>query len=258
MHGLAPPPWAFATSAALRRASSPKRRFSATTTARKLASLRALFRSLREHGHIAAEPRRPARHAASRLPSAARAQGARGRRACSTASPAGEPRCEAARPGAVRARLRVRSARRGDRLPERRRPRLRRRAAARRGQGLEDPLRARRRGRRGRAGVRRRVVYPASRARPALALTPADGRRRARPTEPALFLSTLRPAAGHERRAPPPARVGRRGRASPAASPHMLCATPSPPTCSTAAPTCAPSRSCSAIRASQQPRSTLG
>src|SRR5919107_1732297 len=74
-----------------------------TTLARKLASLRAFYRALREHGLDAAR---------------------------------------AARPGAVRDRLRQRPAGRGARHARRRVRRLRRRGAARRGQGPEDPDRA--------------------------------------------------------------------------------------------------------------------
>ncbi len=112
-----------ATSAAIWR-SLTERELSATTTARKLAAIRALFRSQREHGHIEqspadllATPRRGSSLAAC-------VEGAGG---CALARLHPRERrgraTGAARPCAVRAGLRVRSARRGDRYARRRRRR---------------------------------------------------------------------------------------------------------------------------------------
>ena len=122
---------------------------------------------------------------------------------------------------------------------------LRRRGGARRGQGRRRPASCPA----GEAALRAVARY-LERARPAL-------RDRAAPRT-ALFLSKsgrrlstsdvrrrLRVWARH-------AAVARRRLT------RTRCATRSRPTCSTAAPTCAPSRSCSATHRSPRPRSTLG
>ena len=194
---------------------------------------------------------------------AARAQRARGGGACSTSIPADGPlelRDRAMFELAYSCGLRA------EELVSLRieRPRPRRRAAARRGQGSQDPLRARRR-----AGAGGRLRLPGARP-PRLAdrsATRSDraGRRtrtaRARADAAgALFLSKTGRRAGHQRRAPAAARLGARAgiESAAAAITRTRCATASPPTCSTAAPICASSRSCSATRASRAPRFTLG
>ena len=226
--------------ATLRRyaATLSDRRAVAATVARKLAALRAFYRALREHGEVAPEPGRP--HPGAEAPAQ------RCRASCApTRSPAlldRIPRLDAARaarPRAVRAGLRVRPARRGARHARRRRGRLRRRGGARRGQGR-----------------RRRAIVPDRRARAAGARPlprarrgPALARRRRRSA--ALFLSKsgrrlstsdvrrrLRVWARHA------AVAGRR-------LTRTRCATRSRPTCSTAAPTCARSRSCSGTHRSR-------
>ncbi len=118
-----------------------------STSARKLAALRALFASQREHGLIAQNPAdlvSTPRRCASPAARAQRARGGAAARRHPGRRPAG-----AARPRDVRAGLLVRAARRGDRHAGHRRRRPRRRAGARRGQGPQDPLRARRRARDG-------------------------------------------------------------------------------------------------------------
>src|ERR1700750_3340273 len=148
------------------------------TMPRKRASLRSLFRSLVEHGRIDANPADlvPAPRLPQTLPrtlkpddvarllnriSASTPLGERDRGAVALARgapPAAQPlprldAAGAARPGAVRAGLRVRPAGRGAGRPRPGLRRLRRRAGARGGQGLQDPVRAHRRA--GAAGARR-------------------------------------------------------------------------------------------------------
>ena len=213
------------------------------TVARKLAALRALFRVLVEHGVAAANP-------ADLLP-----RRRSGRSGCPRAlKPAdvaalldrdpGHDAARAARPRAVRARLRVRPARRGARHPRRRLGRLRRRAAARRGQGRQDAHRAGRRARAARAAratssAARRALRPAT-ARAALFLSKTG--RRLSTSDVRRRLRAWARHAGDRR----------------ARSIRTRCGTRSRPTCSTAAPTCARSRSCSDTHPSRRPRSTLG
>ena len=126
------------------------RELAPSTSARKLAALRALFNSQREHGEVAQNPAElvstPKR--AHNLPRVLKA-----REAAALLDAIGvggspiESPAAAARPRDVRARLRLRAARRGARLARARRRRPRRRAAARRGQGPQDALRPRRRAR---------------------------------------------------------------------------------------------------------------
>ncbi len=196
-----------------------------------------LLRPPRRHGR-GPEPGRaaPSPKRESRLP---RVLGARRSGRCSSGFPAA-PRWTA-RPGDARARLLVRAALRGDR-PRRRRRRLRESTARDRqgGQDAHGPGRG--------AGPARRALRRA--ARPALEVG-EQGR------DAALFLSRrgrrLSPSDVRRRLALWVARPP-----SPAASRRMRCATPSRPTCSRAARTCARSRSCSATRASRRPRSTPG
>ena len=82
--------------------------------------LRAFFRSLREHGVVRAEPGRPADLAPSARSGCP--QALKPEEVARAARPhPGHDAAGAARPRAVRARLRVRAARRGARLPRRRR-----------------------------------------------------------------------------------------------------------------------------------------
>ena len=114
----------------------------AATIARKLAALRAFYRTLREHGQVTQNPVDliPSPKRPRTLPTRAATRRARG-----AAGPdPGLHAARAARPGAARGRLRLRAARRGARQPRRRLGRLRRRGAARGGQGLQDADRARR------------------------------------------------------------------------------------------------------------------
>ena len=131
-------------------------------------------RSRSSPADLVSAPRRA--HACRACSGAAEAAGA-ARRASPPASP-----LRAARPRDVRARLRVRPARRGARVAADRRRRPRRRAAARRGQGSQDALRAGRRARAGGAAAdlervgRRWRALPASRSgrlRPASAPAPS-------------------------------------------------------------------------------------
>ena len=122
----------------------------------------------------------------------------------------------AARSRAVRARLRVRPARRGARQPRRRLGRLRRRAGARRGQGRQDPLRARS----GEHALAALTPLSGARARHARR---RHGRARAVPLQD-------RPAALDVGRPAPPADVGaaRRGPGrGPSARPAALVRDPS-------------------------------
>ena len=226
-----------------------------STSARKLAALRALFASQREHGADRAEPRRPRLHAAPRRAPAAGAERARGARAARRDPRASGP-LRAARPRDVRAGLLLRAARRGAGL-----------AAVGDVDHDGEQLRVEGKGRKTRFVP---VGEPAmaalrdylERARPALARRAPrgaggrhDGAGAARGRD-ALFLSRSG-RRWHQRRAPAAARWTR-ARASPARPRRTRCATASRRTCSTAAPTCAASRSCSATRACPAPRFTLG
>ena len=102
------------------------------------------------------------------------------------------------------------------------------------------------------------AVRPAGPGRPARlagglgggARAAGDGRRGAgvpQPSAAAAHRPLRRPGDRPLRRRPPPCRR---------ASIRTPCGTPSPPTCWRAAPTCAPSRSCSATARSRPPRST--
>ena len=225
-----------------------------STCARKLAALRALFASQREHGLIAQNPAdlvsTPRR--GSHLPRVL--QRARGRARCSTAIPAGGPlelrdraMFELAYACGLRAEELV-SLQHGRRRP-------RRRAAARRGQGSQDALRA---GRRAGAGWRCGAISSA-RAVTLSAATPASGGsigRRAVPLEDRPARSARATCGGGC--APGPRRRASASAAGGGRSRRTRCATASRRTCSTAAPTCAASRSCSATRACPAPRFTLG
>ena len=176
------------------------------TLARKLASTRAFFRSMVEHGDMAANPADLL--PAPKLPADAAAHAQAGRRRRAAGPHPGHDAARAARPRAVRARLRLRPARRGARQPRRRLGRLRRRAGARGGQGRQDALRARRRAR----AARRSARY-LERGRPALA--GADRRPGAVPLQ-------VRPAALDLRRPAPPAGLGAPRRGQGAVHPHAL------------------------------------
>ena len=217
-----------------------------------------------------AEHRRAqARRAARLLPRAARARRRR-RRTRPSSSPSPK---RAAAPAARAARRRARRAARPD--PGRRRRsscatarcsssptrcglraeelvnldidvgRLRRRGAARRGQGRQDPHRP---GRRARAAGARRATWSAA-AAGARQRPTASRRCSSRKSGRRLSTSDVR------RRL---ARLGARAPRCRAASRRTRCATRSRRTCSTAAPTCARSRSCSGTAASRRRRSTLG
>ena len=187
------------------------------------------------------QPGRAARLAEAAAAPAARAQ-ARRRLGAARPDP-GLDAARAARPRAVRARLRVRPARRGARRPRRRLGRLRRRAGARRGQGRQDPLRARRRARAARPW---RAIWSARAARS----TPARASRRC---------SSPRPAGGSRR--PTSGAACAPGRGTPrrrARSTRTRCGTRSRLIFWREAPIYGPSRRCSGTRPYRPPRSTLG
>ena len=193
------------------------------------------------------ESGRPADVAEEGTAAAARAQADRGRGAARPDP--GDDAARVARPGAVRARLRLRAARRGAGLARRRVGRLRRRGGARRGQGRQDADRS------GRASTRCARSTRTSAAAAPRWCSSADADARA------LFLSQVRAQA--ER--PPTSGGGcatwarrRRALAGAAQLIRMLCGTRSRRTCSKVAPTCGRSRSCSATPASRLLRSTLG
>ena len=201
------------------------------------------FRALREHGDDRAEPGRPDPGAQAPAQAAARAQARRGRRAARPHP--GLDAARAARPRAVRARLRLRAARRGARQPRRRR------------RSTSTPRRCASRARArktrivpvGRAGAARASRATSSAAGPAL----GDRRRRA-----GAVPLEVRAAAVDVRRPPPPAGLGAPRRGAGRRLTRTRCATRSRPTCSTAAPTCGRSRSCSGTHPSPRRRSTLG
>ena len=219
-----------------------RRALSPPTVARKFASIRAFFRQMVERGELEQNPADLVSHARRRapLPKALRTD-----EVDAAARPhAGAHAARGARPRDARADLLLRAALRGGREPGRRRPRLRRRGAAGARQGLQDPDRPGRRA--GPAGAR---ALPGTGA-PGPGLQTPDG------------AGPVPLQAG-----PPPVALGRAAPAADLAAPRgpvrrtprrTPCGTPSPPTCSRAAPTCARSRSCWATRASRRPRSTLG
>ena len=238
--GLEPPA---VTPRALRRYAAllSDRRNVAATVARKLAALRAFYRVLREHGHVAQNP-------ADLMPAPKR--------------PASLPKV--LRPDEVAALL--------DRIPASTPLEVRDRAlfelayaCGLRAEELVDldvasvdfdaeELRVEGKGSKtrvvpaGEAALRAVGRYLRARA-------PGAGGRAAGRTRS----SSRSPAAGSRR--PTSGAACGSGRATPrstAASPRTPCATPSRPTCSTAAPTSGPSRSCSATPRSPRPRSTLG
>ena len=212
------------------------------TVARKLASIRAFYRSLVEHGEIDAEPRRPAARAQA---AAAAAAGAASR----TRSRALLDRIPASTPLELRDRalfeLAYSCGLRAEELVD-----LDVESIDFDAEECASRARAPRRASSPRASPRcARSRATSSRARPALA------RRRRRAGAVPL---QDRPAPVDLGRAPPPARLGAPRRAVRRGLTRTPCGTPSPPTCSRAAPTCAPSRSCSATQPSRRPRSTLG
>ena len=222
-------------------ASSPSAARRSRRSARKLAAVRSFYRHLVERGELEANP---ADLVSSPRKDAYLPRGAQARRGG----------------GAARARSRRRPARVRDRAMfelaysaglraeelvdldlDSARPR--RRGGARGGQGRQDA-----RVPAGEPAWRRSSAT--STAAPALALEAGRQRR-------ALF---CRRAAGGCR--PPTCRRRAAAAGAPgpsrAASRRTRCATPSPPTCSRAAPTCARSRSCWATPRSARPRHTLG
>ncbi len=249
-------------------AGSRRRGAAPASTARKLAAVRALFSSQREHGLIAgnpadlvATPRRP-----SRLPRVLKASEVARLLESIVGPPTRHPRSPPSRPahpdvqdpappawGCATGRCsswrtRAGCGRRSSCRWGRGR-RLGRRAAARGGQGPQDAVRAGRGG-----GARGAARLPGAGAR-------SGGGERNRRTERVggqLFLSKSgrRLSTSDVRR-----RLRRvdgargRGRVEP---PRTPCATASRRTCWTAARTCGASRSCSATPASRPRRFTLG
>ena len=210
---------------------SPQDGAAPATVARKLAAIRGLYDVPGPHRASGAEPCRPCRQ-----PEAGReAPSCPLRRAdplVARADPGPDP-ARVARPGDVRARLLLRPTRRGDHQPRPRLARLRDRAAAGGGQGLQDavvPV-----GEPAQRALRRYL-----RAWPSRALPATRGSRRSSLSKsgpPALQLRR------HRRLGALGARGGdRRGRLA-----ALLAPLASPPICSREAPTCARSRSCSAI-----------
>ena len=231
------------TPRALRRyaAALSERGAAPSTVARKLASLRAFYRSLREHGAVEQNPADllTAPKKPQRLPKVLKPE-----EVSRAARPhPGDHAAGAARPGAVRAGLRLGPALRGAGLARHRVARLRRRGGARRGQGQQDARRPRGRARAGRG-------RPLRRAR-----APRAARRRRRAGAVPVEVGT---APVDVRRAAALAHLGAPRRAVRAVSRRTGCATPSPPTCSREVPICGPFRRCSAMRAYPRLRSTLG
>ena len=158
---------------ALRRYAAPLRAGHApATVARKLASVRGLFRVAGRTRRPRGQPGRPAVGSEASAAPAARVETRRGRRAARPDP--GDDAARDARPGAVRARLCVGPARRGARLARSRLCRLRLRVGPRRGQGRKTRIVPA-----GEHALRSLEVY-LDRARPALVV---DRDRRA------LFLS---------------------------------------------------------------------
>ena len=219
------------------------RALSHQTVARKLAAIRSFYGHMVERGELDQNP-------ADLVPSPRRPRGlpraAARRRGRPAARP--DPGPHAARdprPRHVRARLLVRPALRGGRQPRPRLGRFRRRGAARARQGLEDPDRAGRRAGPGRARALSRQARQALLCSRDRAASPrCSFPRRAAACRPPTCAAACGSGCGTP--------------ASRAASRRTPCDTPSPPTCSRAARTCARSRSCWATPASRRPRSTLG
>ena len=187
------------------------------------------------------EPRAPG--AARAAPAAASARRSTTASCSSTAVPGAPP---LARPRAPRGALRRRPARGGALRARRRR---RRRSSAARSACS------------GKGGAQRVVPLPGRGARCARSLR-RGGARRA-PARATRSSRCAAPAPGRPARRLGPREVRRhlaapraRRRASPATCIRTGCATATRPTCSTWAPTCARSRSCSATRASRPRRST--
>ena len=203
---------------------------SPTTVARKLAALRAFFRTLREHGVVAQNPADlvPAPEAPAHLPRVLRPDEVA---ALLDRIPAVDA-ARAARPRALRARLRLRAcAPRSWSASTSARCDFDAEEVRVEGKGGQDAHRPGRRA--GAAGAR---ALPRARASRAGRWRPR--RARAVPLE-------VRPAPLDLRRAAAPARLGAPGRRGRRRCPRTPCATRSRPTCSTAARTCARSRSCS-------------
>ena len=202
-----------------------------------------------------AEPGRPRLHAAPRLAPAAGAERAAKRRACSTRSPAAAARCSCATARCSSSPTRAACARRSWS-----------RCAMIDVDYDGEQLRVEGKGRKTRFVP---VGEPAmaalrdylERARGALAGEPGAPRRE-QGAAGALFLVEDGPPAGTSdvrRRLRGGRRARGRWRSGPAERSHRTrCVTASRPTCSTAAPTCAASRSCSGTRACRAPRFTLG
>ena len=196
------------------------------------------------------EPRRPAQRAQAPAAPAAGAQGRRGGGCCSTASP--PPPAGAARPGAVRARLRLPGCA----------PRSSSRSTSASIDFDAETVRVEGKGDKTRLVPVGEHALRRARALPGHAAAPAAGPRRRSRARRAVPLQ-VRPAAV----APRTSGGGcARGRGWPRAQApgarrgpsRTRCATPSPPTCWRAAPTCARFRSCSAMPASRRRRFTLG
>ena len=227
--------------APLRRVALAATASRATSLARTIASLRAFYRMPARARRRRSEPGRAA--------DAAQASARRCRtscvptswRPCSTASP---PRRRWTLRDRAMFELAYAAGLRAEELvnADGRLRRLRRRAGARRGQGLEDALRA---GRRARAARARRAT---SSVRGPRSRTTTSARCCSRSPAVRSRHRTCAGACASGRRAPDWAERCTR----------TPCDTPSRRICWTAARTCVRSRSCSAIRASPQPRFTLG
>ena len=213
-----------------------------STLARKLASVRAFFRTLVEHGELAANPADllAAPKQPQRLPRTLKAHEVSRLLDRIPATTPLELRDRAMFELAYGCGLRAEELVNLDLALDR----LRRRAGARRGQGRQDALRARR----GAGAARRsRATWSAAAARSRR----DDGRAGAAALEVRAAGSrppTCGAACGCGRATPRP-----RVRCT-----RTPCGTPSRPTFSRAAPICGPFRSCSGTAASRPPRSTLG
>ena len=211
----------------------------ATTIARRVAALRSFYRHQVLLGARAGQPRRRARAAAPAPRAAEDALARRGRAADRRRH--GHDAALAARPRARRAPLRRRPARQRGGRPRARGDRPRGAARPHDRQGLEGAHRADRpRGSRG-APPLPGPRPPVSRQAPPARALPERAGRRAHP----------RGRVPH----PPQAR-GDAPASSRGGSTRTSCATPSPRTCSRAAPICAPCRRCSATPTSRRPSST--
>ena len=215
---------------ALREGDAEHPPLAANSAARAVVAVRGFHRFLLREGLVTVDPARGVRPPAppKRLPKAitvrgrrGAAGGGRGRR-----DPAG-----AARPGAARAALRQRRAHLRGGRPRRRRARPR--VAARCGCSA----------RAARSASCRSAPTPARRCRPT---SSAAGRRwpRPGPGSPALFLNARGGRLSRQSAWTGAAGGRRAGRAAHGRSRRTRCGTPSPPTCSTAAPTSGSCRSC--------------